>query len=151
MDQQPTTASTDASRPPLAIESLKFRYTANTPWVVDVGDFTLAAGEQVLLRGGSGRGKSTLLQLIAGLMDPTGGSIEVAGQPIHTLHGAGRDEFRLRIHDRQRLVALWHTHGAPGYLREYFSPQDAQLVRKLQRPLYLLQPGTPPRRDQRCT
>ncbi len=48
------------------------------------------------------------------------------------------DSFRLDVRDRPSLVALWHTHGAPGRLRGYFSTQDAQVVRSLGRPMYLL-------------
>jgi len=50
----------------------------------------------VLLTARSGRGKSTLLALIAGLIDPASGTVEIAGQPIHALHGAARDRFRGR-------------------------------------------------------
>jgi len=81
-------------KPALHIAELRFRYAENEAWVIDIPDFTLNAGEQALLRGGSGRGKSTLLQLIAGLMDPNAGTIDVAGQHMHALHGAARDEFR---------------------------------------------------------
>jgi len=57
---------------------------------------TVSRGEQVLLTAGSGQGKSTLLSLIAGLMEPTSGRVEVAGTVVHSLHGAGRDLFRGR-------------------------------------------------------
>jgi ABC-type lipoprotein export system ATPase subunit len=50
----------------------------------------------MLLTGGSGRGKSTLLQLISGLLDPIAGTVVVDGQEIHALHGARRDLFRGR-------------------------------------------------------
>jgi ABC-type lipoprotein export system ATPase subunit len=65
-----------------------------TDWTVDVAKLDLARGEQMLLTGGSGRGKSTLLQLIAGLMDPTSGHVAVDGIEVQFLHGARRDHYR---------------------------------------------------------
>lgn len=86
--------------PVLEIRGLRFAY-ADQPagragWTVDVPSLSLVAGEQLLLTGGSGRGKSTLLQLIAGLIDPLEGTIRVAGQDVHALRGARRDLFRGR-------------------------------------------------------
>lgn len=69
------------------------------PWLLDIPSLTLGAGEQMLLQAPSGRGKSTLLHLIAGIMDLTAlssGRISVAGRNIHALHGAERDRFRGR-------------------------------------------------------
>ncbi len=43
---------------------------------------TIAPGEFVCLVGPSGCGKSTLLQLVAGLLEPSGGSVNVAGQVV---------------------------------------------------------------------
>lgn len=83
----------------LEIQSLRFSHSGVAgahSWSLSVDRFMLAQGEQVLLTGGSGRGKSTLLHLIAGLVDPDSGSIAVAGQIVHRLHGAARDRFRGR-------------------------------------------------------
>jgi ABC-type lipoprotein export system ATPase subunit len=84
--------------PPAALDArdLRFRYGAAGPDVVDVAALALDPGEQVLLSGGSGSGKSTLLHLIAGLIDPTAGTVTIAGQPIHALNGSARDLFRGR-------------------------------------------------------
>jgi ABC-type lipoprotein export system ATPase subunit len=84
-----------AATPALAVRNLRFRYAAG-PWVVDIPEFTLAPGEQALLTGGSGLGKSTLLQLTCGLLDPAEGAIRIAGRDIHALRGGSRDQFRGR-------------------------------------------------------
>src|SRR6187551_514213 len=64
---------TDSVASPLAlsIRALKFRYpgAAAGAFIVNIPSLDLARGEQMLLTGGSGRGKSTLLQLISGLLD----------------------------------------------------------------------------------
>ena len=83
---------TDA--PALRIEGLRYRYPGATDWTTDIPHLELARADQLLLTGGSGRGKSTLLNLIAGLMDPTEGTVRVGGQDVHALHGAKRDLFR---------------------------------------------------------
>ena len=80
----------------LLIEQLAFAYPGAASWVVDIGSLRLGAGEQLLLTGRSGRGKSTLLYLIAGLMEPVQGRVLVHGQDIHALKGHRRDEFRGR-------------------------------------------------------
>ncbi len=69
---------------------------ADGVWVVDIPPLQLDRGEQLLLTARSGHGKSTLLHLICGLLDPTEGHIGVDGTAIHTLHGAKRDLFRGR-------------------------------------------------------
>lgn len=55
---------------------------------------TCAAGETVAVTGPSGSGKSTLLGLLAGLDDPDGGSVEVAGQRLS--HRSPAQAARLR-------------------------------------------------------
>ena len=86
--------------PALEIERLRFRYPAGDGWVVDIDALNLAEGEQVLLTGRSGRGKSTLLYLIAGLIDPTEGHVRIHGQDIHA-----------RGLDKDVAVVLWGEFG----------------------------------------
>jgi NitT/TauT family transport system ATP-binding protein len=45
-------------------------------------DLTLADGDSVAIIGSSGCGKSTLLLTVAGLVSPTGGLVEVGGEPV---------------------------------------------------------------------
>ena len=62
--------------------------------VLDVPSLTVDQGEQVVLSGRSGGGKTTLLHLIAGLTTADCGSIRVAGTEITQLSESGRDRFR---------------------------------------------------------
>lgn len=55
-----------------------------------------AAGETVAVTGPSGSGKSTLLGLLAGLDDPDGGSVHVAGRRLSHQTPAGAARLRAR-------------------------------------------------------
>ncbi len=62
--------------------------------VLDVAAFALAAGEQLALRGESGSGKTTFLNLIAGILAADSGSIRLDGRELETLGEARRDRLR---------------------------------------------------------
>lgn len=64
--------------------------------ILDIPEFRLAAGEQVVLRGRSGCGKTTLLNSIAGLTTVDSGAIRIREVDITRLPEAGRDRFRAR-------------------------------------------------------
>ncbi len=83
--------------PALVIDRLEFRYAAppgEGAFRVSVPSLTLARSEQALLVAPSGGGKSTVLSLIAGLLEPASGRVTVDGQDVHALRGAPRDRFR---------------------------------------------------------
>ena len=62
--------------------------------ILDIESLSVSAGEQFVLIGQSGGGKTTLLHLIAGISTPDSGSIRVNGTDITKLSESGRDRFR---------------------------------------------------------
>ncbi|NRR33705.1 ABC transporter ATP-binding protein [Oxalobacteraceae bacterium] len=64
----------------VAIRNLQIELGGNK--VIDALDLDVRRGEFVVLLGPSGCGKSTLLHTIAGLIDVSGGSIEIGGQDM---------------------------------------------------------------------
>ncbi len=72
----------DAQAPPIRADRLWVRYDGNL--ALEAVSFTVAAGERVAVVGPNGAGKTTLFKLIAGILQPAAGSLEIHG------HGPGR-------------------------------------------------------------
>lgn len=64
--------------------------------VLDIPSFSCDAGKQLALRGESGSGKTTFLNIIAGILRPDSGQVILDGQTISALDEAGRDALRAR-------------------------------------------------------
>lgn len=62
--------------------------------VLDIPHFELNSGEQVVLVGSSGGGKTTLLNVIAGISTADAGTVIVDGVNVSELPEAARDRFR---------------------------------------------------------
>lgn len=80
--------------PAISIENLQFTWPGASSPVLDIPSLSVAAGERVLLRGGSGTGKSTLLAAIAGAIDIAPSMLTVCGGDIANLPSRKRDRFR---------------------------------------------------------
>lgn len=66
--------------PRIALDSIAFRHGPAT--VLERVSLTIGAGERVGILGPSGVGKSTLLQIVAGLVAPSSGSLRVDGARV---------------------------------------------------------------------
>ena len=73
-----------------------YRTAAAEVWALKGITLSLAAGELVILSGKSGCGKTTLLNMIGGLDEPSGGEVWVGGRNIGTLSEKERTLFRRR-------------------------------------------------------
>lgn len=66
----------------IQIEKLSFRYQNEGSWILDDINLKIRKGERIGFVGSTGSGKSTALDLVMGLLEPTRGQILVDGQPI---------------------------------------------------------------------
>lgn len=76
------------------IKDLKVRYRPNTPLVLKGLTFSIRGGEKIGVVGRTGGGKSTLIQVLFRLVEPSGGKIIIDGIDITTL---GLHDLRSRF------------------------------------------------------
>lgn len=79
------------SQPPVArlelaggieLRDIYFRYSPTDPWVLKGASLEIAPGEHVAITGPSGGGKSTLVKIILGLLEPESGEMLIDGVPV---------------------------------------------------------------------
>lgn len=68
----------------------------NNTTVMRIAPLSLCAGEQRVIAAPSGKGKTTLLLTLAGILPPLEGRIQVAGHEMSAMNEAQRDHFRGR-------------------------------------------------------
>ena len=81
----------------LEIRDLKKSYaepSGNPLVIIDIPRLDIGAGEQVVLRGESGGGKTTLLHLISGIVTADSGSIKLDGMELNKFSESARDRIR---------------------------------------------------------
>ncbi|KAB1910085.1 ABC transporter ATP-binding protein [Micromonospora sp. AMSO31t] len=68
--------------PALSLRGVTFRYGPHAEPVLDGFDLDVPDGDHLVVVGASGIGKSTLAALIAGVLRPQSGTVEVGGTPV---------------------------------------------------------------------
>ncbi|MBB5746346.1 ABC transporter ATP-binding protein [Brevundimonas variabilis] len=89
-DQDVPSATEDGKlglRNEIAFDDVTFRYNADTAPVLDGVNFVVPARQITALIGASGSGKSTVADLMMGLLEPTEGSIRIDGADLTSTLG----------------------------------------------------------------
>ena len=76
----------------ISVNGLKFTYPSGPRFTFP--DFVCGSREHLLILGQSGKGKTTLLHLLAGMIRPTAGSIHIQNTDITRLNNRSLDKFR---------------------------------------------------------
>ncbi|MEI7706973.1 MAG: ABC transporter ATP-binding protein [Chlorobium sp.] len=66
------------------LKNLSFRYSPETPYVLNKLNLSIPKGGSIGFMGLTGSGKSTLLDIVMGLLQPTDGTLNIDGEPIIT-------------------------------------------------------------------
>lgn len=92
---QEITETLNMKKPILEIKDLKKSFGSNH--VLNGFNLQLFEGENLVIMGKSGSGKSVMIKCLVGLMQPDSGSIEVMGKDINTLNRIDLDKLRTEI------------------------------------------------------
>ncbi|MEO1014777.1 MAG: peptidase domain-containing ABC transporter [Pseudomonadota bacterium] len=78
----------------IELRGVSFRYAEHEPFIFKDINLKIRANETVAILGGSGQGKTTLLKVMIGLLEPTAGEVLFDGRPISAI---GLRALRRRI------------------------------------------------------
>ncbi|SFS16953.1 phospholipid/cholesterol/gamma-HCH transport system ATP-binding protein [Granulicella pectinivorans] len=90
---QPEPTTDERRGPVVAFKNVSITFDSGKP-VLDDLSFSVERGQQLIILGPAGTGKSVLLKLVDGLLQPDSGSIHVFGEDIVAMRE--RDRFKLR-------------------------------------------------------
>jgi ATP-binding cassette, subfamily B, bacterial CvaB/MchF/RaxB len=93
----------DGSIPEIEVRDVSFRYSQSEPWILKNVNLKVTKGESLAIVGPSGGGKTTLMKLMLGLLNPTEGEVLFRGQSINQLGAAYRQAVGAVMQDDQLL------------------------------------------------
>jgi ATP-binding cassette, subfamily B, bacterial CvaB/MchF/RaxB len=66
----------------LELRDIRFRYSPSDPFILDGANLAVGPGDHVAITGPSGGGKTTLMKIMLGLLEPEEGEVLVDGIPL---------------------------------------------------------------------
>jgi ATP-binding cassette subfamily B protein RaxB len=79
---QQNTSNDAELRGRIELRDIRYRYSPSDPLVLDGINLVVEPGDHIAITGPSGGGKSTLMKIILGLVEPESGDILIDGQPL---------------------------------------------------------------------
>ncbi|MFC5410427.1 ABC transporter ATP-binding protein [Larkinella bovis] len=104
-----TTKKTEQRRNETVIEIRNLKISFGDLHVLRGVDLDLYQGENLVVLGRSGTGKSVLIKIISGLLEPDHGSVVVLGQDVRKLNNKELDALRLKIGFSFQSSALYDS------------------------------------------
>ncbi|MEA3651663.1 peptidase domain-containing ABC transporter, partial [Acinetobacter baumannii] len=77
--------SSELQKTEIDVKSLRFRYSEEESWIIHGINFNIPEGQSVAIVGSTGCGKTTLMNLLLGNLNPEHGEIKIGGQSIKSL------------------------------------------------------------------
>lgn len=88
----------------IELRNVSFRYAESEPYVLEGVSLEVEPGEFLVIAGPSGGGKSTLLKIMLGLLEPSEGEVLIDGLPLSTMGAqAYREHVAAVMQDDQLL------------------------------------------------
>jgi ATP-binding cassette, subfamily B, bacterial PglK len=110
----------------LTFADVSFRYAADAEDAVRDVDLTIPFGSRVAFVGESGAGKSTMIDLLLGLIEPTGGTIAIDGTPL----SSATDAWRSKVAYVPQDVSLFDSTVAQNVALSWSDDVDRDRVRE---------------------
>ncbi len=110
----------------IRLDDVAFRYSADAPPALNRVSLEIPLGSSVAFVGSSGSGKSTMVDLLLSLLEPTEGTISIDGVPLSEVRSA----WRSRVGYVPQDVALFDATIAQNVALTWSEDYDAVRVRR---------------------
>jgi ATP-binding cassette subfamily B protein RaxB len=88
----------------IELRHVSFRYAETEPFILEDINLVIEAGQSVTIMGPSGGGKTTLVKIMLGLLEPTSGEVLIDGVPLPTIgYRAYREQIGAVMQEDQLL------------------------------------------------